>query len=593
MNKPSTSIKTMCAGSGQHDSAALASVKRKSRPVFRRNSLLSAMAISGVLCGGAAFGAEMTASASNVGAVLAAGFNQAVAEARTQDFTNANYQHFVDVGWSATDYRCNQATMKPAYLATIPNRCAYYSRDYVHQSAGAYFLGMHEQNYQMAYHFATLFHTDILNAPYWAIGADGNQYEQNDKSPAPFELGENIANLYRLTGDSRYLGADFKNYLNGLNNQFSNTENRRYVSKDGFRMARRNHGEDATYNEFVGNDGVPASMDIVLGGDMAAAEIAYYRNVAQYPAMKTSTDTTDFAAKFTTLSANFNAHWANVGGTDHFAVAMTGQAGTDYSAQNYSKLSYYDHYAEEPNLFPLFKGIITDPTKLAAQANYVDDNAERMYQIRAANDPNHGLDSPGIESHTYLPTAFYNANKPDIAWKWLTRLAARQSLDRGSAYPEVSFVLISDIITRLLGVDFDGPGNKLVTAATLPSAFKAGDFVKVSNIPIHTRSYTVNIGVSQGLDANGSMSTRLDFQQDPSAQAKGVVQWTPRFRTVNGNHCLVTKTYKAKSPWSSTFSLLYDAASNTYSCNAPWGIFWLPAHDGSVTMTSTTVTVVP
>ncbi len=593
MNKISSTCKKTLAQTNPRDALATASLASTTRTAFRRKNLGIVLAIGALSYGGGAVAGELSASSSAVGAGLANGFNQAVAEARSLDFTNANYQHFVNLGWPSSDVRCAQSTMKSAYLASIPNRCAYYSRDYVHHASGAYFLGMYEQNYQMAFHFATLYHTDIVNAPYWAIGADGNQYEQNDKSPAPFELGENIANMYRLTGDSRYVGNAFTNYINSINNQFSNTESRKYINADGFRMARRNHGEDATYNEFVGNAGVPTTVDIVLGGDMAAAEIAYYRNVSKYPALKASSDATDIAGKYAALSSNFNAHWANVNGGDHFAVALTGVAGTFYTSTNYQDLSYYDHYAEEPNLFPLYKGIITDPSKLAAQANYVDTNAESRYQTRFAQDPNRGLDSPGIESHTYLPTAFYNANKPDIAWKWLTRLAARQVFENGNVYPEVSFALVSDTITKVLGVDFDAPGNSLVTMANLPSAFKAGDYVKVSNIPIHTSNFTLTLGVTQSLDANGNMSTRIDFQQDPSLTAKGVLNWVPRFRTANGNHCLVTKTYRAKTPWNYTFSLLYDAATNTYACNAPWGIFWLPAHDDSVTMTSTTVTIVP
>ncbi len=593
MNKGLRKLKKNRAMETCHGISVATDLQLRGRARFQKKSMLIALAIGGLLYGGGAASQELTASSSSAAAGLATGFNQAVAEARSLDFTSANYPHFVALGWPSTDARCSQSTLQPGYLASIPNRCAYYSRDYVHYATGAYFLGMYEQNYQMADHFATLYHTDIVNAPYWAIGANGKQYEQNDESPAPFEIGENIANMYRLTADQRYLGADFTNYINNINNGFSNTESNKYINADGFRMARLDHGEAATYNEFVGNAGVPSTTAIVLGGDMAASEIAYYRNVSNYPALKAASDATNMTAKFNTLSSNFNSHWSNVNGSGHFAVALTGVTSTAYSSANYNTLSYYDHYAEEPNLFPLYKGIITDAGNLAAQANYVDSNAESLYQAAASQNPNYGLNSPGVESHTYLPTAFYNAGMLDTAWKWLTRLAARQVFDNGNAYPEVSFALISDVITKVLGVDFDAPNNKLVTLANnLPSAFKNGDYIKVSNIPIHTSNYTVHVGVTQALDAaTGRPAITLDYAKDPSAQQDGTgLYWLPRFKLNYGSHCNVLTTYANNSTQANTYNLVWDGNSRTYTCNGDKGGIYLYPNDPNYTVTRMLVT---
>ena len=527
---------------------------------------------------------ELTASSSNT--VLANGFNQAVMQARKLDFTNANYAFLSSLGWPISDARCNQSTMVIGYLAGITNRCAYYSRDYVHQATGAYYLGMYEQNYQMAYHFVTLSHNnDGVNAPYWAIGANGNQYEQNDESPAPFEIGENISNMYRLSGDSRYLGPAFSQYINSINNNFSNIKNKQYLNADGFRMARLENGEAATYNEFVADDGIPKSTVIVLGADMAASEIAYYRGVARYPALKTADDLTDIAGKFNTLSQNFNRHWP-IPGADHFAAALTGVAGMIYSSANYATLNYYDHYAQEPNLFPLYKNIITDSVALTNQAAYVDRNAEAKY-VAAGN----SLQSPGVESHTYLPTAFYNAHMPDTAWKWLTRLAAWQISGGVYTYPEVGFTLISDTITKVLGLDFDGVNANLATLAQLPSSFQAGDYVQVSNIPIHNNKLTFRITVSQTvLDSRGDVATKLTFNADPSLQPNGGIHWLPRFHMAAGVHCNVFNTFKNNTTRIDTYDLAYDPVSQTYTCNGANGGIWLYAGDSNYAVTSMTVT---
>ncbi|PRC93395.1 hypothetical protein [Solimicrobium silvestre] len=593
---------------GMHDRAdELRATRPQLNSIFRKRSLLAMLTGSAILygCGGgnspadssaaavgktearqlaAASSTELTATSSDAG--LQSGFNQAVTEARLLNFTDANYPFLLSLGWPTTDSRCAESTMVTGYLAGIQNRCAYYSRDYVHQATGAYYLGMYEQNYQMAYHFATILHNNSgALAPYWAIGANGNEYEQNDESPAPFEIGQNIANMYRLTADSRYLGSAFSAYINNINNNFSNINNNQYINADGFRMARLEDGEAATYNEFVSNAGVPPTTSIVLGGDMAASEIAYYRGVSQYPAMQASGDTTNMAGQFNTLSSNFNSHWY-LGGAGHFSVALTGVTGTTYSSANYASLTYYDHYAQEPNLFPLYKGIITDPTALANQATYVDSNAEAAF-VAAGN----SLQSPGVESHTYLPTAFYNANMPDTAWKWLTRLAAWQVQGGTSTYPEVGFALISDTITKVLGVDFDAPNNNLTTLANLPSSFSSGNYVQVSNIPIHNAALTFSLTISQtAVGTQGLVSTMLAFNTDPSLQPNGGVYWIPRFRTAAGYHCNVFSTFKNGTSRTDTFNLIYDPTTETYGCNADNRGIWLYAGDPNYAVTSMTVT---
>jgi len=613
MNKGAAKLKKHGNHGRHHRTTMVAGLQPQSSSRFQKKGLLLALAISGIFYGGSAAAQELTASSSSVAAGLVGGFNQAVAEARKMDFTNANYNFLSTLGnWSSIrpNYpddpnQCSQATMKTGYFAGLFNRCAYYSRDYVHHAIGAYYLGMYEQNYQMAYNFVTQHHddvissTDIVTAPYWAIGLDGRKYEQRDESPAPFEIGENIANMYRLTGDARYLGSAFQNYISNINNNFSNTQNGKYISgnlngdnvHDGFRIARRDRGEDGTYNEFPANSGV--QFDIVIGGDMAASEIAYYRNVSNYPALKASTDSTDMAAKFNKLSSYFNSYWNNVNGTGHFAVART--RATTSSSSDFSNLTYFDQYAEEPNLFPLYKGIITDANALANQAVYVDSQAESLYQAKNAQDHvTNGLNSPGVESHTYLPTAFYNANKPDLAWKWLSRLAAWQVSGGNTTYPEVSFAMISDTITKVLGLDFNASTNNLVTLAeNLPSAFKSGDYIKVSNIPIHTSNYTVHVGVKQALDAaTGRPAITLDYAKDPYAQAGFGVHWLPRFKSNYGSHCNVFTTYANNVTQTNTYNLVWDGSNRTYTCNGDNGGIYLYANDPNYTVTSMTVTAI-
>ncbi|MCU9953587.1 hypothetical protein OEJ37_09480 [Burkholderia sp. BKH01] len=549
---------------------------------------------------------ELTAHASssdsaNSAAALATAFNQAVVEARKLNFVADNWTFFstpqpAGLGWpsASSDARCPSSAqdLQPGYLAGLQNRCAYYSRDYVHQATGAYYLGFYEQNYQMADHFVKLMHDNGgAMAPYWAIGANGTVYEQNDESPAPFEIGENIARMYRLTADSRYLGADFTNYTNNLNNGFTNVGSNSYVNAEGFRMARaQTNGEAATYNEFVYDRGnnLPSNLVILLGGDMAASEIAYYREVSAYPSLLAQGDATNMTTRFGTLSTNFNGDWY-LPAVQHFSVGLVGTTSTTYNASNYQSLQYYDYYAQEPNLFPLYKGVITDSGKLANQANYVDTQSEALYQA-------HGLAYPGIESHTYLPTAFYNANQPDTAWKWLTRLASWESGQGVTGYPEVAFAMISDVITKVLGLEFDAPNKKLVTLARLPSSFQAGNNVAVNNIPLYFHdggnTITVKAGIAQTMTANGTIETDFTYDSDPVAQPVSGFHWIVKFPSKGSNtQCKVVQTW-ANGTQSTGYYALTSDSNGVPTCGGSDGSgIWMSTGDPNWSVTKIAVTL--
>ncbi|MBN3817936.1 hypothetical protein G3N57_15530 [Paraburkholderia sp. Se-20369] len=416
----------------------------------------------------------------------------------------------------------------------------------------------------MLNNFARLSHVNGgVNAPYWAISATGLAYEQGDELPAPYELGENIAKLYRLTADSRYLGQNFTNYIAQMTsyaNAFSNVNGANGSSNnpDGFRMARTQNGETATYNEKV-----PPSVRILLGGDLATSQIAYYRAISNYPGLATQ----DSASRYNNLLANFNSHWY-FPDRKHFAVGLTGNANTYYSSSsnpNYSSLIYYDTYIQEPNIFPLYKGVITDPEKIKNQANYVDTSEENNY-----NSSGQYLGKPGIEYHTYLPTSFYNADMPDKAWKWLTRLAKWQLSNGNATYPEVPFTFISDVITKVLGIDYDAPNSVLSTYSGLPSTFAAGNFVTVSNIPVFnsSKNTTINVNITQRINSSGANETGIVFATDLTTVAFNQgFHWAPKFYNPTGKqHCTLTRTFRSGQVDTLTLNLTTDSTTHISTC---------------------------
>ncbi|MDN7676444.1 hypothetical protein QZM22_29130 [Burkholderia oklahomensis] len=575
---------------------------KKYRTRFRPNALIVAMSISGLLFGyeNEAI-AELTATsseptpASDQGS-LASGFNAAVTEARSLDFVN-NYTALYNANqqrWSQDKLPDNvtlacpaptttNPTISPGYLAGLWDRCAYYSRDYVHHAIGAYYLGYYDQNYTMADKLATLsFSNPPLNVPYWAISVEGKGYEKGDEMPAVFEIGENIANMYRLTADSRYLGQHFTNYFSRVTD-YINVSNKTFLNSDQFRMARTQNSETASYNEKLYDspvistktcDGPDSALaqnkKLLLGGDTAASQIAYYRALSYlYPS------TTTYSDKYTALQNNFNSNWY-VPNKNHFYVGLTGDSGTDYTSANYTSLTYANLYIREPNILPLYKGIITDKTKAQKQAQYINCKEEQTY---AANNSN--LGSPGIEYHTYLPSAFYNADERDMAWKWLTRLAKWQTTHRKTdsqgntigynAYPEVSFVLISDTITKVLGLDYDAPNSVLSTKSGLPSTFGNNNFVTVSDIPIYNSAknngngVTINVNVTQKINSSGANETDIGFATDLSKVAFNQgFHWAPKFYNPNGKKQCVLTTNGSNTP--QYLNLVTDAATKISTC---------------------------
>lgn len=572
------------ASSKNLESAEKSSDSRgKDRARFKPKALIVAMSVSGLLFGyeGAAL-AELTASSSEPTPAadqgsLASAFNAAVTEARTLDFTPTNYSALYNANiqrWPNDKLTDNTTpacpnpntnpTLSPGYFAGLWDRCAYYSRDYVHQATGAYYLGYYEQNYTMAKKFATLSHVNGgVNAPYWAISVLGLAYEQGDELPAPFELGENIAKMYRLTADSRYLGQDFTNYIAQMTNYVNAKSNVNNVdgtslNADGFRMARTQNGETASYNEKL-----PDNMKLFLGGDLAASQIAYYRAIKDYPNLATQYS----AGNYSNLLANFNSNWYS-STANHFYVGLVGNSNTYYSSNsnpNYSSLTYDDAYIREPNIFPLYKGVITDSTKIQNQANYIDSNEETTY-VNA----NNYLGSPGIEYHTYLPSAFYNANMPDKAWKWLTRLAKWQTNNGNTTYPEVAFVLISDTITKVLGVDYDAPNSVLSTKSGLPPSFAAGNYVTVSNIPIYNnaKGTTINVNVTQKINSSGANQTDLAFATPLSTVPDNQgFHWAPKFSNPTGmQYCKLTRTLTNGTSDTQYPSVMTDSTTNISTC---------------------------
>ena len=93
-----------------------------------------------------------------------------------------------------------------------------------------------------------------------------------------------------------------------------------------------------------------------------------------------------------------------------------------------------------------------------------------------------------IEAISYLPAAYFPYNRVKEGWKWMqyildTYQKPHAILKGGSNgdYPEVSYVVISNVIRNLMGVEADIPAGKFRSVSRLPEEIA---FLEIRNIPV-------------------------------------------------------------------------------------------------------------
>ncbi|WP_146011725.1 MULTISPECIES: hypothetical protein [Burkholderia] len=531
---------------------------------------------------------------------IANGFNAAVNEAAKLAFTDANYSWLYNrFNWAnAGNVDCSQQGMDSGgggYFASLSGRCAYYSRDYAHYLIGAYYMGYHSHNLNMALKFSTVLdYNDPSNPrPWWAFGINGKPYESKAVQPAIFEIGDSILTLYKMTGDQKYLGLSsyINNEVNSVYWSASDGKGNQFISTDGFRITKNPSYDAATYNEFAYNPSeaniIPAGYDIFLGGDSAASQISYFCNLASHPEFLSNPGAVStYVDRCNTLRSNFNTNWWS-GAQNVFSMAQIGLKNYVYTTQTTSSgtskpasdLTPLYGYVEEPNFFPLYKNVIIGEQKSIKQADYVNSSAESKY-VNSNNNY-----TPGIESFTYLPSSFFHAsdgsaNRYDYAWKWMRRLARTQYVNASNSsdgiaatYPEVPFVLISDAVTKIIGLDFDGIRNAFSTLPRLPSNFSVSHYISLHNVPLYSNapnsSYNLPVDIiAQKVDSTNSYAIQLAFNGLKPWQittSSASLTWTPKFSmAVVATGCAIQTTYDDGTVSQKTYAV--SNAPGYYTC---------------------------
>ncbi len=344
----------------------------------------------------------------------------------------------------------------PSFWAGYPGRTAFYSRDFCHQSTGAFWLGLDKENFSMLKTFCSTSNEKRKWYPLWAINFDGSDYVldyHNDDDfvrevPVVFELIEAAYNLYLRTGDSRYLTDDMLwNFYTKIVTDFISLHDKKMPNgvPEGSGELHIFKGV-ASYNEH--------DKPLLEAGDAIANQYDAFLAYSKMASLRGDKATAClFSKKAKELYTYFNTKWG-IEGTQLYNRGY----GMDKKPQS--------DWGKENSWFMPMKGI-TDPNSL--RTNNFLDFIEKSMDTKEMKPDN-------IEAISYLPEVFFRYHQNERGWKWMKYIiAARENQHLSGSltgtngdYPEISFLLVSNIVEQLAGLMPNAGENRVSTTPHLP-----------------------------------------------------------------------------------------------------------------------------
>ncbi|PSW22145.1 hypothetical protein C9I98_02445 [Photobacterium sanctipauli] len=348
----------------------------------------------------------------------------------------------------------------PSYWAGYFDRTAFYSRDFLHQSAGAWLAGLAPENYSMFKTFAR--HSTEPRKWYtlWAINFDGTphviDYHHDEyfvrEVPAQFEFIEKAYEQFLWTGDRRYIEDEelWHFYTKVLTDYIA-----LHDDQDPNGIAEGYGGifeGSATYNE-RGEFPIEAGDGI---GSQYQATLSYAKMLQ---ARGEHANAQEWQQKADDLKTFFNEDWSI--------------KDPNKPLDNYVNIVQKDglrlnDFGKENSWFMPMK-LITEPG--VRNNRYLDFISANLGEGIGSTPeaPNN------IEAYTYIPETYFPYNQNEEAWKWMNYIINQKDLPHerptqgtNGDYPEISFTFISNTIEGLMGVEPNAAGHQVTTASHLP-----------------------------------------------------------------------------------------------------------------------------
>lgn len=377
----------------------------------------------------------------------------------------------------------------PCYWGGYNSRTAFYSRDICHQVAGGHLLNLQLENFTMLREFAKTSTAERKWFPLWALNFDGSPFKLDHRSdsdfvrevPAAFELVDKAYQLYLWTGDKNYLEDEaLWNYYSRIVNEFITLHDSRIPNG----VAEGDGSGDifkgsATFNEEWG-------IPLVEAGDGIACQ---YRAFEAFAMMAKARGNEELYIRYKNKADNlknyFNTEWAVKRGAKNLVRGynLKGEALTNWGKEN--------------SWFMLMKGIAEPSERTENYIDFVDESASSK-KGKPSN----------IEARSYLPETFFNNNRIEQGWKWMEDIINNIDIQfpiskttGDGNYPEISFVLVSNVVEGLMGVEPNATEQKMASISRLPAAVPD---LKVKNVNIGKSLFTVS--------HSGSKNSVLTYQ---------------------------------------------------------------------------------
>ena len=364
----------------------------------------------------------------------------------------------------------------PSYWAGYPGRSAFYSRDFFHQAVGAHLLGLQEENITMLKAFGTSSDVNKKWFALWALNFDGSVYKldfrgDNDfvrEVPATFELVEKANDLYLWTGDDTYIKDEaLWDYYTKVVTDFIDLHDHQLPNGIAEGTGKGIFQGAASYNE-------QRDAPLIEAGDGIASQYKAFEAYAQMAKVRGEhTVYQEYQAKAEALKTYFNEDWG---------VKNTATYNRGYLADG----SPVDGWGKENSWFMPMKGITeAGSERTLAYLDYIQERLESKDDI-----------PDNVEALSYLPETFFLHHQNERGWLWMDHImknlkqdhAYESATGKNSDYPEVSYVLISNMVEDLLGISPNAAENRLSTFSHLPEAVP---MLEAKNIHIGTSTLSV------------------------------------------------------------------------------------------------------
>jgi hypothetical protein len=352
------------------------------------------------------------------------------------------------LGWVQTG---REVANLASYWAGYPDRPMFYSRDVCHQAVGAHLLGLDAENLTMIRHFAASANAARRWFPVWSFHFDGSvaalDYVSDDRFvreiPAVFDLTYRAVEQFRWTGDRRWIEDPvlWRYYVQSVDDFVA------VHDLDGDGIPEASGTDDifagiATYNER--KSGAP----LLIAGDALALQFQALHAVAGAARWRGEPGAGAWRDRAASLQRDFLHRWWDPA-LRRFARGWT-STGPDFG------------FGLEATWFVPMLGL-----------SGAGDRNEGVLDFLQASLRAHA--PANIEAITYLPDVFFANGRDEEGWRWLCR-----TIDSRDDYPEVSYTVVHQTVSGLLGLQPDAPSGRLATLSHLPEEV---GWLEVNHIP--------------------------------------------------------------------------------------------------------------